>query len=203
MGSRGQVLRLDLSDAWIRKALEDPEPEACEAGSPFVAGGRLFESKDPKAAVTFPAEVDDEIRRLAGIMAPIETGGVLIGKAFPLPTGEVYFLIERVLPAPPDSVCSPGEFVRGVEGLAGALDAASAEGLDYLGEWHTHDSGDLAPSQVDEETVRAIAASPGYHCRTPILIIAHALEGSGNELTITVYPEGLGAIRLVEVKPPA
>ncbi|UOF77584.1 prokaryotic homologs of the jab domain [Caudoviricetes sp.] len=144
-------------------------------------------------------EVSSEIRRLAGLMAPLETGGVLVGSVYPLGDSERVHVVEKVIPAPADSVSRNGEFERGIEGLEEALRRSLP--LVYLGEWHTHGSGDLSPSQVDENAMIEIAGDDGYLQSLPILVIAHAQAAKREpfELTATLYGVD-GATRLEAVE---
>lgn len=171
--------------------------------------GRIFIAGNHTVAILSSAAL--RIAELAGIMAPLETGGVLIGKYYRLDGKPERYVtvIEGVIAAPADSVSRVGEFTRGNEGLAETLNAFADQGLDYLGEWHTHDSGDVRPSQIDHETLREIAGDPGYLQPSPVLVIGHAvqdghrleLDGLGGrsivsawgefpELSVTIYPSG-------------
>lgn len=81
---------------------------------------------------------------------PRETGGVLLGY-FDMKNERVY--VVDALPAPPDSRRGEAEFVRGIEGLEAAVDAAKRRTgniVTYIGEWHSHPFGVAAlPSHWD------------------------------------------------------
>ena len=144
----------------------------------------VFEAHRYRVAILDDAVA--EIRRIAGVWAPLEGGGVLVGSSYPL-GDELVHVIERVIPPPPDSICRSGEFERGEQGLAEALEALSP--MIYLGEWHTHGSGDISPSHIDELAMFQIAADAGYCQPSPILAIAKA-QGEQIEpfdLTITIF----------------
>ena len=109
---------------------------------------------DPAWQVRLGAGLMEEMRTLLRKAAPDETGGVLIG-AFNHKQKIVY--ITRVLPEPPDSEGTPYAFTRGIQDVpevVRAVEDATGGMLGYVGEWHTHPSGDQHLSDTDREAVR-------------------------------------------------
>lgn len=94
--------------------------------------------------------VEQQLRDLRRGGFPNETGGVLLGY-YDFNIKAV--VIVASLPAPPDSMASPGSFERGVAGLAEAVKDAgtrTAGIVGYIGEWHSHPPGHSAsPSRHD------------------------------------------------------
>nr|ART37970.1 F38 [uncultured bacterium] len=85
-----------------------------------------------------------------------ETGGILVGRISDVSRT---LNVVDVLPAPEDSVRSPGEFTLGVKDLRRSLEAYSKSvgwSLYCLGTWHSHlqTSG---PSQTDRRAAQAVA----------------------------------------------
>lgn len=92
----------------------------------------------------------EQLRSLRQQAFPNETGGVLLGY--------YDFNIEAVvivkgLPPPPDSKAGTNFFERGTEGLADAVNEASARTagmVRYIGEWHSHPPGHSASPSRDD-----------------------------------------------------
>lgn len=97
-----------------------------------------------------------------------ETGGILVGAYHDDHKGAV---VRRVVAGPPDSRGSAAHFHRGIAGIQELLNEAWREGEYYLGEWHTHPFGSVAPSGHDVAQMRAISRSPGYACPEPLLVV--------------------------------
>ena len=84
---------------------------------------------------------------------PNETGGVLVG-AFDLERKHVY-LVDTV-PSPPDSIEWPILYIRGSKGLGPRVEQilkATAQELQYVGEWHSHPDGYTCSPSDDDLTV--------------------------------------------------
>ena len=81
---------------------------------------------------------------------PNEAGGVLMGY-YDFNIGAVF--VVSALPAPSDSISTPTGFVRGIEGLAEAVEEASKRTsgiVSYIGEWHSHPPGHSANPSGDD-----------------------------------------------------
>ena len=97
---------------------------------------------------------------------PNETGGVLLGK---INHGKRIIHVSRFLPSPPDSIEWPMAYIRGVQGLRQRVDKINEitqNGLNYIGEWHSHpDNTSINPSKADLialDWVAEIMSSIGY-----------------------------------------
>ncbi len=81
---------------------------------------------------------------------PNETGGILLGK---MNHERKIIHISHFLPSPPDSKEWPMAYIRGVQGLEKQIDKISdvtKNGLNYIGEWHSHpDNTSIFPSKED------------------------------------------------------
>ena len=133
-----------------------------------------------------------------------ETGGVLLGHyADKLDRAVV---LEATGP-PPDSRRTRYSFVRGREGLHELLLARwhDEPRTHYLGEWHSHPTGQPLPSVQDIRALTGVARDPLYRCRTPLLLIVapascgkRALgvwlaDGRGERVELRPLLERLGA----------
>jgi integrative and conjugative element protein (TIGR02256 family) len=134
--------------ALIRVWQRDPGRGAVEMHEVPVLPERRFRLGELDLFIDEGAE--KRLRELREEGLPEETGGVLLGyydfniQAVVVVTG---------LPAPPDSNATGTSFERGIEGLAEAVNAASARTagvIGYVGEWHSHPRGHSAsPSPED------------------------------------------------------
>jgi integrative and conjugative element protein (TIGR02256 family) len=82
--------------------------------------------------------LEQQLHDLRSQQVPDETGGVLLG-FYDFNVKAV--VVVAALPAPPDSISSPGSFKRGIIGLVEAVNDASkrtAGMVQYIGEWHSH-----------------------------------------------------------------
>ncbi|APR75138.1 Hypothetical protein A7982_00484 [Minicystis rosea] len=101
--------------------------------------------------------VSEKLKRLRTAHLPVETGGVIVGYV-DHPLRRVF--VVDVLPAPIDSEESATGFVRGIDGLAEALQRIryqTAGIVDYIGEWHSHPP--FSPAIPSGEDVSLLA-----HC---------------------------------------
>lgn len=100
--------------------------------------------------VYFDEALVSQLRELRSSELPNETGGVLLGY---YDFNESAVVIVAGLPAPPDSVSTPTQFVRGVSGVADSVNQATertAGIVGYVGEWHSHPPHhDAQPSRDD------------------------------------------------------
>jgi integrative and conjugative element protein (TIGR02256 family) len=100
----------------------------------------------------------EKLRSLRNGSLPRETGGVLLG-IWDLDEKTVY--VVDTIPAPPDSKKRMTSFIRGSEGLIEQVRSsvsATAEMVQYIGEWHSHPDGYATePSDDDAEVFSWIA----------------------------------------------
>jgi len=158
------------------------------------------ESTEESCGVRLSARVDQMIRSEIAARPGVETGGVLIGR-FALSANT--FQVVDLLPAPPDSAHSTGQFVLGTQGLLPAIKEVikvSGGSLYALGTWHNH-LGDFGPSSLDLKTagflalrqfmpvLLLIARPNGYSCVIGEAFdtndISQASPSSGTERCIT------------------
>jgi integrative and conjugative element protein (TIGR02256 family) len=89
---------------------------------------------------------------------PNETGGVILGY-IDQKVKSIY--VVDVLQAPPDSISSPVDFIRGTEGLYDKIEEVksyTAGVVDYVGEWHSHPRHTSAtPSKADIMLISKLA----------------------------------------------
>ena len=100
----------------------------------------------------------EKLRGIRTASLPFETGGVLLG-IWDLDAKTVY--VVDTIPAPPDSKKRKTSFIRGSVGLVERVRsavAATAEMVQYVGEWHSHPDGyGSEPSNDDAEVFSWIA----------------------------------------------
>ena len=104
--------------------------------------------------VFWDARLENKLRVYRNAKLPKETGGVLIG-SFDMARRIIY--VVDATEAPADSQECQNGFLRGLEGLQEEVDAiqlATNSMLGYIGEWHSHPTGNVAPSSRDEDVIR-------------------------------------------------
>jgi integrative and conjugative element protein (TIGR02256 family) len=107
-----------------------------------------------------------------------ETGGHLFGQR-DVAAGVIW--VDEITGPPPDSVCSPEEFVCGTEGVDAYIEEKRRRGsgsLEYLGMWHTHPTQDPMFSTRDLCGIAQMldaASSPLSHGL--LLIVGRTLHG--------------------------
>jgi integrative and conjugative element protein (TIGR02256 family) len=100
--------------------------------------------------ISTDAYVMDKLGKARLGKLPKETGGVLIG-SFDMEHSVVY-VVDALL-SPPDSQEQPTGFVRGFQGLKSQVEEirkSTSEGLQYVGEWHSHPDGYACRPSVDD-----------------------------------------------------
>lgn len=100
---------------------------------------------------------------------PLETGGVLLGRA----SGQHVEVINAV-GAGPAADHSPHSFVPDRDWQYDRIDEIFyAEGgrISYLGDWHSHPGGAPVPSRTDRALLADTAANPACQCPEPIMVI--------------------------------
>ena len=131
--------RVDESDYTVSNAVVEVQ----EARSRKKNGWRIF----------WDAQLENKLRGYRNAKLPKETGGVLIG-SFDMARRIIY--VVDATEAPPDSQECRNGFLRGLEGLQEEVDAvqlATSGMLGYIGEWHSHPTGNVAPSSLDRNVV--------------------------------------------------
>lgn len=181
-----------IASKGLRRAIEAEEASAvvwhCNVESLEIARHNIKISKEVRLKVGEWVVCTDELlleqlRILRGRKLPNETGGVLIGQHDM--KRKVVYIAESLL-APPDSAEFPYAFVRGHAGLSEELQRvriATANNLDYVGEWHSHpDNCSCTPSSDDRQVFSWLAEGMFVSGYPPLMIIV----GSGNQLSIHV-----------------
>ncbi|MCU8058409.1 Mov34/MPN/PAD-1 family protein [Shewanella sp. SM34] len=113
----------------------------------------------------------NKIRSIRLNALPCETGGILLGIVDT--KSRTLHLVDALLP-PNDSIASPVNFTRGIEGLSGALSSVherTAGIVDYVGEWHSHPNGcSASPSSDDNQLITRLAETM-RHDGLPVLML--------------------------------
>jgi integrative and conjugative element protein (TIGR02256 family) len=106
-------------------------------------------------------------------MAPLETGGVLLGYV----AGADEPVVTEVIGPGPGAVHDTHRFVPDHEYQVSAIERhyhASGRRLDYLGDWHTHPTGPAELSGTDLAALRAIAEHPAARVPKPVMLVLSA-----------------------------
>ena len=140
---------------------------------PGAAGGEI------RLARAADAAINGWIARGARIFGPTsETGGLLFGEHDPA-CGVTW--VDEVIGPPPDSRCSPEEFLCGTEGVAGYRMEKQQRGrgsLEYLGMWHTHPTQHPMFSATDlHGMLELLDAASSPLARSLLLIVGMIVPG--------------------------
>ncbi len=130
------------------------------------------DGREVRISATALAEMRAECRLMARRRGPqAETGGILLGEVDDA-CGVVWASVASG--PPPDSRASPRAFVCGVEGVEEFVarhDTTSRGALRFLGIWHSHPAGGVAPSLVDDEGMRELVMPVARAPRRALLLI--------------------------------
>lgn len=139
--------------------------------------------------ITLPVEIQNTVRQALAKAGSRECGGVLMGEH----VGHNHFAVRAI------TVQKSGGFAWFVRSVSSAVQAVrrflATKGNDfrrfnYLGEWHSHPSFSVNPSQKDHDTMRRLAEDPGVGANFLVLLIFRldlgALVGSAH----TYLPDG-------------
>jgi integrative and conjugative element protein (TIGR02256 family) len=103
---------------------------------------------------------------------PKETGGVLVGGFNQ--QNRILYLVD-VIPSPPDSEEWPRLYIRGRQGLEGAVNLVRerTDGqLQYMGEWHSHPMGhSTEPSDDDKKVLEWLPKHTARDGNPPVMLI--------------------------------
>ena len=112
---------------------------------------------------------------------PNETGGVLVGR-FDCYRKILY--IADQIESPTDSIASPTSYIRGCVDLEANIERVSSitsDNLHYIGEWHSHPTGDTTQSVDDIKLMSAISSYNHEFFRPSCMVII------GEKETIDLY----------------
>lgn len=147
-----------------------------------------------------PQSILDRLKAEASSLAPLETGGMLLG--YVADNGQsIDAVVEEIVGPGPDALHGRFRFLPdGRWQRSQMLKAFYASGgvVTYLGDWHSHPNGGRAPSRRDLKTVRAVARR--RRARTPNPLSAILYGGDQDwRLAPHVYDgEGLSLVPLHE-----
>jgi hypothetical protein len=114
----------------------------------------------------------DHLKAAREAALPAETGGALVGI---VDVARKSIIVVDALAPPPDSVGSPTQFERGVDGLLGRLadiQSVTRDQVRYVGEWHSHPRRHSAmPSQTDVAQLIGLHGELGREGIPPVMLI--------------------------------
>jgi integrative and conjugative element protein (TIGR02256 family) len=116
---------------------------------------------------------------------PNETGGVLLGHAFP---GSCETAVSQVIGPGPRATHASTTFEPDHEWQAEAVALRWYDDptLEYLGDWHTHPGGTTNPSKLDKDALEVIASSADAQQAQPLMLIV-ALGSAATTLSATRF----------------
>jgi hypothetical protein len=143
--------------------------------------------------VTFPQVLERKLHEMRKAGLPAETGGVLFGV---VDLVKARIDVIEAWSAPPDSVASEIEFIRGTKGLRQGAEAAIARTLDqvrYVGEWHSHPKrAQINPSGTDLVQLGWLAATLSMDACPGVMLIVGDKDVSIN-IGAIIDPEDVKA----------
>jgi hypothetical protein len=154
------MFRAQSDEACIRVWERDPDTGGVSVHDVVPATERRLDFGD--LTVFYDDGLAAHLKALRLAALPNETGGVLLGY-HDFNVGAI--VLVDALPAPSDSLASPGSFERGTSGLVRAVQDASARTADivgYVGEWHSHPRGHSATPSRDD-LIQLAEISLGMH----------------------------------------
>lgn len=128
------------------------------------------------AKLWIPRKVLVEIKSLASLSFPMETGGMLLG--YISDNNDV--VVTAIIGPGPDAKASRYAFEPDAEYQQVELEAhyRATKGIEsYLGDWHTHPHGSSIPSRTDKRTLAHIALTTSSRINHPVMAIAGNAAG--------------------------
>jgi len=138
--------------------------------------------------LTVPGACAEAMRSEGDRRFPRETGGILAGRW----TSATQAIVTHIIGPGPRARHGLRRFTPDTEWQTTELASAwaTAPGLEYLGDWHTHPLGSAAPSGLDRAATDQIAGyAPARNSRPIIAILSLGLSGR-SELGAFVLLEG-------------
>lgn len=97
----------------------------------------------------------------------LETGGMLVGRYI---DNNKCALIEKTI-IPTHEKSSKTGYVRDTNGMEGQWRLLEEDGLEYIGEWHSHPNGSSKYSQTDFDAMKEISEDSNVRIANPLLMI--------------------------------
>lgn len=129
------------------------------------------------------------LHELAWKSFPNETGGVLLGRR--TEADGLGASVEHIVGPGPSARHERARFVPDSRWQAHEVEALwrQDQGLQYLGDWHTHPGGSAIPSAMDKDALGAIAAFADARQAAPVMVIL-ALQPARTRIGATVLTGG-------------
>lgn len=121
-----------------------------------------------KRGIHIPSRQYAELLSEAWALSPMETGGLLLGRA-----DDDLMVVTHVVGPGPQALHQRHRFEPDTDWQANGVARiwAAHPGTEYLGDWHTHPGGKPRPSTLDRETLEEIAAYPAARQSRPAMLI--------------------------------
>lgn len=142
---------------------------------------------DRHLRLTIAAPSLAQMAHLAWSQFPLETGGVLLGRAH-----ETDVQVEHVIGPGPGATHERYRFTPDAAWQANEVaDLWSADNtVAYLGDWHTHPEGTTRLSDLDAQTARDIAASQAARQPTPVMMVVALSRQGLTEIAAARFANG-------------
>lgn len=126
----------------------------------------IYINNDKSLKVVVESRLLDDIRRKAASGWPNEAGGLLVGW---IDDEKVAHVSQQLAPA--KEVATRGSYYREVAGMDDLWKALYQQGLEYLGEWHSHPNGTAKYSVMDQEAIKRVYEDDGVVLSKPLMLI--------------------------------
>jgi proteasome lid subunit RPN8/RPN11 len=159
----------------------------------------VWQSDCGRYTVHLNALLLSKISEIAHEHLPNEVGSSLAG--YYTEDGFDAFVLDAA-PVPSDSNGSRTAFKRGVKGLKcyfSSLTRNRGSSQHYVGEWHSHPTGDAQPSSADIKSGMDIARDEDVPCKEIVSLILGNVAVATPDLSVSVYSATDGAIALSSV----
>lgn len=97
---------------------------------------------------------------------PNETGGILVGRILSSKEATILAIV-----TPTSIHATPTSFDRDLSGTENLWQEFSKEGLEYIGEWHSHPNGTSDFSNTDKKAMEEVVNDDHVALKTPIMLI--------------------------------
>ena len=114
---------------------------------------------------------------------PNEAGGLLVGR---YSTDRKSVIVTKAL-TPTQETTSPSSYTRKTEGMEPIWQKLYEEGLQYIGEWHSHPNGNPKYSTEDLNAMRGLYSDEGVTISKPLLLILGVKDGGYIKNSAYIY----------------
>lgn len=144
----------------------------------------IFKNDEIGLAVNLDLNFIETLKKESLKFGNLETGGMIFGTYF-----DNRAVIGEITGPPKDSIHETHGFERGTEGTQELIDKNYAQGMRWIGDWHSHPNNSANPSSIDNAQMIDFSNDESVNCPEPILIIVGGLPYHDFEMSIQVYKD--------------